>query len=858
MASSANIVNFVRSLSDASSGLIANSAGTRGNVRSTAIAFELLELLGEEKEVAKSLGAPLQQYLSSHATSDGASKLFNFSEEGLDLAASAYYGISLGKQVGFNFGDVPAWTSPIVARQAPRTAGPNEIGAFYGDADSLNFTPESTYYSVAALSELGIGHVEEIDVPALRYFVGRVAVDLATSALTHSAIALTSAYRDCFELRVNFDTLDGPALNGRRVIQGTQFRASLAVLSFGQFAHPGMDAEIAVSFAGKGAQRAKLTFDPNSRRYGAPDYIQTADELGEVKIAFSLGQYVVGLGDLSIDASDALQVGYDISVKADAHHEVTDRDVFEGDTVSIGTSFRFGVALRTASKEFFVQGDFDMSFSVLDSTGVTVYNKVIDCSDRTDAIEFEYLLEDQNLPNGELTFSFDVRDRSGVVHTSKQVSYQLSVQMIASNIRFIGVDGDEPTFKLGDTVSVSIDPAAFPDLRTARPFAATDFSGKNIADQRVFMLDASTPSGVVLDSVKGTASGSGYTFKLPIQATLHATGTTIISFRYVSKSGESTVLSNFDSQSGELYEDEQALKYTVKTDLQMTEVVEAPTATTFSYGDSVNFQFKIVDKVSGKYVSSSEHAKVSMVLKHRDEERGKTFTSARQDAVVTNDELLINWQINPNAIAGAGIITLVTTDADGEESPLVDAISKNPVEYLVQIGGQIDVEQTSFTWNEYFSKATAFIADFTLLCNGNRLRDAKLSAVVEYASDGKKFSEALKVPVANGRDGQYSISWTTAHQDSPSGTYRVNVFRETDRQRAIEKAQWRAKQQRDAGGAMEINEEDIDIEPLLSVSFQHSQAKQLSLPIKMEVIVLALALFAFYLTTNAWKKYEQS
>jgi len=43
------------------------------------------------------------------------------------------------------------------------------------------------------------------------------------------------------------------------------------------------------------------------------------------------------------------------------------------------------------------------------------------------------------------------------------------------------------------------------------------------------------------------------------------------------------------------------------------------------------------------------------------------------------------------------------------------------------------------------------------------------------------------IPVAVGENGTYSVSWSTAHEASPSGTYKVIIYREADRLRSSER-----------------------------------------------------------------------
>lgn len=51
-----------------------------------------------------------------------------------------------------------------------------------------------------------------------------------------------------------------------------------------------------------------------------------------------------------------------------------------------------------------------------------------------DPLAFSYQLKAADLPSGDLTFSFEVRNSEGV-HTSKKVIYSITTPMVASEIQ---------------------------------------------------------------------------------------------------------------------------------------------------------------------------------------------------------------------------------------------------------------------------------------------------------------------------------------------------------------------------------------------------------------------------------------
>jgi hypothetical protein len=159
-------------------------------------------------------------------------------------------------------------------------------------------------------------------------------------------------------------------------------------------------------------------------------------------------------------------------------------------------------------------------------------------------------------------------------------------------------------------------------------------SGKDASDQRKFVMDVHSRGGALLRTVAGKAQSSQdsskYVFEVPVTATLDSIGVNVVSFRYVTVSGASFDLSNYDSRLGEVIEDSASLSYTVNANLQTVDVEEQPKATTFAYGQTIEFRFRVKDSLSGLYVHKGENgqANVYLSLKHTDEAKGKEFVSA--------------------------------------------------------------------------------------------------------------------------------------------------------------------------------------------------------------------------------------
>jgi len=228
---------------------------------------------------------------------------------------------------------------------------------------------------------------------------------------------------------------------------------------------------------------------------------------------------------------------------------------------------------------------------------------------------------------------------------------------------------------IGQKVQASIVPASFPDLKTVYAF-----DDEKAAKSRNFFLDVKSASGTLIHSVKGTPAGTKYNFEFVISNSFEWIGTQAISFRYVTASGESIALSNYDSSAEELYEDSSALSIQVKADLQLAEVTSQAVASDFYYGNVISYKFRVRDALSNQYLvasSSIEAANVYLSLSHQ-EKSGRVTRSAHVPATSSDKDFTISWTINPNAVQGAGIVTISAQDVDGNSIAIHDAQTKKP------------------------------------------------------------------------------------------------------------------------------------------------------------------------------------
>jgi len=136
----------------------------------------------------------------------------------------------------------------------------------------------------------------------------------------------------------------------------------------------------------------------------------------------------------------------------------------------------------------------------------------------------------------------------------------------------------------------------------------------------------------------------------------------------------------------------------------------------------------------------------------------------------------------------------------------------------VDIGGSISVAEKKYV-DILDDEDAVFLVEFELSCNGKVLKDAVLQADVTYGAE-KLFS----LPVTEGREGLYTVSWAQSVEVARSGSYSINIYRDVDITR---------------------NVEGQKIDPLFSSSLYHPGAST-KFPIKLEVIALVALGSAFF------------
>jgi hypothetical protein len=509
--------------------------------------------------------------------------------------------------------------------------------------------------------------------------------------------------------------------------------------------------------------------------------------------------------------------------------------------VTMGTSFTFVASLYNKTAHHFVAGNFHIIFGVKDSSGVLINQEDKDCANIQE-LRFNYSVN-SIIPPGPLIFSFKIRDTAtNFIHTSTQLSYNLLVPIVASDVTFTNSAGDQtPITKIGDTVLISIVPGTFPDMKTVFSFPVKDYLGNDVSNSRKFFLDVTTSSSLAVTTVSGIPDQDPngnlrYKFPVLIGNNFASIGEMFLSFRYSPTEGHTQFkLLNFDSKFSELFDETLSLNFTVQADLELADVKELPSEKDFYYGNEIEYEFSIKDTLSGSYVLPHPEipsSSVYLVVSHVDS-TGKKYTSAHVRSSSAGNVFKIVWEVNPNVVIGTSHLTLIAYDADNNPLPIhaTDSFGeRSVVSKPVTIGGNITVDAQTRSSTTLFLPASPFVVDFSLSCNDKPLKNAHLRALVVYEAEEQR--EFIGVfPVASTGVGKYSVSWTLPNKRALTGTYRVFFHRHSG--------------DVSQPNVLPTEQDETNLSELFSLTINHQVDSISVLPIRTEFLVLILLAIAF-------------
>ena len=840
---SLSVATFIRDLFRPESGLYAATGSQNGDIKSTALALQSMKLLGEiERAYVQDTFKGINSYLKKYQHS-GEKSFFNFSDSTLSPLSANYYGLVVASFTGLQLSSPKSWANFIIGLQ-------ETTGGFSGNPSrTIKPSYESAFHAISSL--LILKSVQLADLNSLKNFLEAAPTDLVEAGYAHHTLALTPLINDYFETSISYEVLDSSPIKDR-IVQGTKVKPVLSIHTFNT-PHSGFDVSVQWTY-GERKETRKLEYLTESHQYATVEFHDTSNLLGTIKFDFELRNHVPEVGEIQIRTSDEKKVGYGIVVESTSV-DANGRDLVEGDSVSVGSEFKFNVRLHNHTEKNFRSGPFSVIFTVFDSSSAKIHRETMDCSRNRFAIQFSYSLKLNSIPAGELRFVFDVENEDQQVHTSHTIFYRLTIPMIAQglSIKANGLSVAGP-LKFGDKISLTAKPANFPDLQATHELNLTDSDNRRVS--RRFVAELSSPRGTLLHQVDGKPDihGRVYHFEFTVLPSLDFVGTNIITFSYVSANGDKHRLLNYEEATGELFDDNFHLNYTVQAEFYMTGT-QTPIKSDLFYGNEVALSFKVQDKISKQFVKKgNSDANVYLFLKHQDSEKKRSFTNAEVAADQEGEVFTLNWSVSPNAIRGAGVIVIATKDADGKENPLYqEGTNKELTSFPVTIGGDIEVSSKTFTSGSLLSqtKETSFVVQFSLSCQQQTLKDAQLRVNVTHKATQTVIAG---LPVVSDGENLYQVSWALPSSQASTGQYVLEFFREVDRQRATENKDFRERQKRLGIDISDASEDEL--KAFFELVVDHRPATSARLPIRTELLVLGL-LFGAYVVL-AKKKFEYS
>lgn len=817
-----SLENYVKSLWDSESRLYAARKGEKGSIRATAYALQSLDILGASSrdwavKASDEVRKGLKDFVQDNA--------FVFpADSGLDELSANYYGIVAASFSNFKFDDVESWASYFSELQVREGRA---AGGYLANKAARQVSIVTTSRAVSALYYLGkatgkSGLVDaHCDVRSLARFVQLIPHDLQAASYAFLAVSRTGLFEELFQKQATYEVLNGEVTE-TAVIQGTQLKPIVSVRTFFGVPHAGLTVEAVLTHKSVGTKNLKLAWNQEAQQYQASEFFDSADKLGELTIVYSARLNLAG-DSITFTIRDTKKIGYYIKVKSTAN--LAGKDIEANGVIGVGTVFSHSVSLATQSKAKVNSGDFDVVYSVVDSAGAVIHTEKKDGRNYKDSsFTFNFELKTSDFPAGAVSHRFEVRNADGA-HTAHVVAYQLNLPMVASHITFKGVSGTQPSFKIGETITVTMQPGSLPDLRTVVPYLATDASGAKSGELRQFFMD--TFAGEQLTrSIRGKASEGDngqlvYTFEIPVTATFDSIGKQRIAFRYQSRAtgAKPVALANFDSASGELYDEAQPLTFVVNAKLQVVDLTNAPADGALSYGDEVAFTFKVVDTLSGKNVwvnSESPSSTVDLVLKADNVVADRHSAEQKSDESGKPSSFAINWAVSANAKKGAATLELAVASGDADVA-LQTKDGKN-FKVSVTVGGEIEVSHEVHQVNSLENFHNAFTVEFSLSCKSKSLAGAQLRSVVKTVGSSGQSEVVAALPVAsNSQNGIYAVSYVGVDEVARSGKYQIELFREVD----------------------------TGAQPLFVVNFDFDAGSSELLPVRTETIVLLTVVGSF-------------
>ena len=807
------VLTYLRSLFDAETGLFASSAGAKGSVQATAYVFASLDILQElQQPFAVSVVASLKAYLEDSLATSASGVYFNFGATDVMSVADIHAGVLLGSYVDFPFAAYAEGLIDALASLQNLNNGPGMPGAFAASSAAGSVASlEASHLAVATLVKLGANLESDISLGALFHACRTRASGLNQVAAAHAIVALTGSFSELVQTQLGFSALNAGSYDGT-IIQGTQFKPFISVRALDGVYVGGLEVEVLVSLPGRDQTFDEPAWSPSANAYVGHETVDTAGVLGRATFEFTLAKHVPGIGHITWSGSESSAIGYGLEVTSNV--EYAGRTIEDGETLGEGAALDFAVRVHNIDDADLRVGDFEVTYSLIDASGVSVYTSTFDASssDGSAPIAFAHNLENMAIPSGSLTATFTIGGAEDP-HSTSSTEYAFVSTMVASAITVNGKAaeaGSVTELTLGSTLSVSMEPGTLADMTAFVPFEA--------AEARVFALALVSDLGVVAQ-VTGSSSGSGKAkvdFELPIPTSLELVGEHRVAFVYVDAKNALTELDHFGM------DDAEPLAVSIPVNLEASKASGAPKSKSLSYGDVVDFGFVVVDTLSGEEIGVSTAAPLSEVASETPApgvylvvSHGGVVSVRVPAEAGASAGFAVEWTVSPNAVAGEGKLEIAAYDGAGNVVP-VHKSGGGKVEYPVVIGGDISVTSTPFTESSERNGKTVFVAEFDLACNGKKLAGAQLRSIVSRVGS----DVAFEAPVAIAAEGDaYQVSWVLPVGES-AGTYVASFFREVDA---------------------------AESDPMFEIEVNHAGSSMFKLPVKTQFIGLVAFASVFYI-----------
>merc|ERR1712166_579522 len=835
---------FLTTLVDTRTGLFGDRVGAPGDIRSTAIALELLETIGLlQAPHNRALFPGIRNALMS-CNSSGSH--FELPTRALPAAAANYYAIAAAVRSGFFDGVGPdvlrRWVDFITNLQG-------HTGGFFGSLTQQEVSTEASVQTVLSLQLLsrvfpGAAPAAAVtDRPGLLQYLKReTRYDMHDAAQAHQAVLAVGGTQEIFEMSAQYS--DSVA-SSKVVVQGEPMWPELSVLAFGSLPQPQYEVTLSVRRGSEQVQRVSMRWDKPTERYIVNSPIETAGSISTLRLDY-LAKHVSGTTTLRHRDTVTVRLGLAVEWRAVSNG----RQLTDDESLIAGTELFFSVQLHNSSHKALANSD-PIKLDVRDASGVIVDSPVVPRkqqdvyganADSSDPVQFEYkIAQSSTPPGGPLWFLFSAHSEGNeIAHTEHQ--FHLAALTVSSQVEL------QKPQHIEESLKVSMLPGNMaPDHTAVEPLAGGGLLRRQFTlhvfpgSLRASALNTSTS----ILTVDGTPSGTDgrYSFEAQLPGTLDVLGPLQLRFGHMTSGGGLPALLKHHGDPSELI-------FKVQSQVAIARMSESPSATEFFFGNAVHFRFQLKDVLSGRQISGGALGQATIVLEHMvldAEGRWSTVTSllaepepeSRQQGQHDAGWFHITWTIDPNTVRGPGMLALLMKDARGATSKITQLDARRqlrPYEEPINVGGQLDVD-----WDFWSSagrdspREALFTVKWILRCNSRQLQGARVRATVqlEQSSDGALVdvsSQLNLVPVVSSGS-EYQFSWTSPYELAATGKFRVSLYRERDLEN---------------GNSWSASEPTPDAEPFYVMDIEEQNKPPMYVPLSIEFLaVLALGYVYF-------------